>query len=202
MSQNVKNMIQGGIENGMDYIEYVTMLNALVAKGKTTGPEQSEQRIANTKLNASRIRRIDKTVSIAGDQLKVFQNISEKQVWLVLLESWCSDGAQAIPVFNKVAKSTPNIDLKIIMRDENPKLMDRFLTNGTRSIPKLLVSNEEGDLLHIWGPRPEPAVKMVEAYKEQNGKVDEKFKKELQIWYNKDGGKTIVDELIRMVSPL
>ena len=202
MSQNVKNMIQGGIENGMDYIEYVTMLNVLVAKGKTTGSEQSEQRIAHTKLNASRIRRIDKTVSIAEDQLKVFQNISEKQVWLVLLESWCSDGAQAIPVFNKLAKSTPNIELKIIMRDENPKLMDRFLTNGTRSIPKLLVSNEEGDLLHIWGPRPEVAAKMVEAYKEQYGKVDEKFKRELQIWYNKDGGKTIVDELIRMVSPL
>ncbi|MBO0340267.1 thioredoxin family protein [Flagellimonas profundi] len=202
MSQNVKNMIQGGIENGMDYIEYVTMLNVLVAKGKTTGSEQSEQRIANTKLNASRIRRIDKKVSIAEDQLKVFQNISEKQVWLVLLESWCSDGAQAIPVFNKLAKSTPNIELKIIMRDENPKLMDRFLTNGTRSIPKLLVSNEEGDLLHIWGPRPEVAAKMVEAYKEQYGKVDEKFKRELQIWYNKDGGKTIVDELIRMVSPL
>ncbi|MGN7515911.1 MAG: thioredoxin family protein [Allomuricauda sp.] len=202
MSQNVKNMIQGGIENGMDYIEYVTVLNDLVAKGKTTGTEQSEQRIANTKLNASRIRRIDKKVSIAEDQLKVFQNISEKQVWLVLLESWCSDGAQAIPVFNKVAKSTPNIELKIIMRDENPKLMDCFLTNGTHSIPKLLVSNEEGDLLHIWGPRPEVAAKMVEAYKEQNGKVDEKFKKELQIWYNKDGGKTIVDELIKMVSPL
>ena len=143
-------MIQGGIENGMDYIEYVTVLNELVSKGKTTGSEQSEQRIAHTKLNASRIRRIDKTVSIAEDQLKVFQNISEKQVWLVLLESWCSDGAQAIPVFNKVAKSTPKIELKIIMRDENPKLMDRFLTNGTRSIHKLLVSNEEGDLLHIW----------------------------------------------------
>ncbi|WP_421801246.1 thioredoxin family protein [Flagellimonas sp.] len=202
MSQNVKNMIQGGIENGMDYIEYVTVLNELVSKGKTTGSEQSEQRIAHTKLNASRIRRIDKTVSIAEDQLKVFQNISEKQVWLVLLESWCSDGAQAIPVFNKVAKSTPKIELKIIMRDENPKLMDRFLTNGTRSIPKLLVSNEEGDLLHIWGPRPEVAAKMVEAYKEQYGKVDEKFKRELQIWYNKDGGKSIVDELIRMVSPL
>jgi len=195
-------MIQGGIENGMDYIEYVTVLNELVSKGKTTGSEQSEQRIAHTKLNASRIRRIDKTVSIAEDQLKVFQNISEKQVWLVLLESWCSDGAQAIPVFNKVAKSTPKIELKIIMRDENPKLMDRFLTNGTRSIPKLLVSNEEGDLLHIWGPRPEVAAKMVEAYKEQYGKVDEKFKRELQIWYNKDGGKSIVDELIRMVSPL
>ncbi|RPG30124.1 MAG: thioredoxin family protein [Muricauda sp. TMED12] len=202
MSQNVKNMIQGGIENGMDYIEYVTVLNELVSKGKTTGSEQSEQRIAHTKLNASRIRRIDKTVSIAEDQLKVFQNISEKQVWLVLLESWCSDGAQAIPVFNKVAKSTPKIELKIIMRDENPKLMDRFLTNGTRSIPKLLVSNEEGDLLHIWGPRPEVAAKMVEAYKEQYGKVDEKFKRELQIWYNKDGGKSIVDELIRMLSPL
>lgn len=202
MSQNVKNMIQGGIENGMDYIEYVTVLNELVSKGKTTGSEQSEQRIAHTKLNASRIRRIDKTVSIAEDQLKVFQNISEKQVWLVLLESWCSDGAQAIPVFNKVAKSTPNIELKIIMRDENPKLMDRFLTNGTRSIPKLLISNEEGDLLHIWGPRPEVAAKMVEAYKEQYGKVDEKFKRELQIWYNKYGGKSIVDELIRMVSPL
>ena len=202
MSQNVKNMIQGGIENGMDYIEYVTVLNELVSKGKTTGSEQSEQRIAHTKLNASRIRRIDKTVSIAEDQLKVFQNISEKQVWLVLLESWCSDGAQAIPVFNKVAKSTPKIELKIIMRDENPKLMDRFLTNGTRSIPKLLVSNEECDLLHIWGPGPEVASKMVEAYKEQYGKVDEKFKRELQIWYNKDGGKSIVDELIRMVSPL
>ncbi len=201
MSQHVHKMIQDGIRGGMDYAQYISMMNDLVTRGQTTGTDQSEERIANTKLNAHRIRRIEKTTTIPEEMLRVFHKLPEKQVWLVLLESWCSDGAQAIPILYKIASAAPKIDLRLILRDEKPQLMDCFLTNGTRSIPKLIITNEEGMIMYEWGPRPKTASKMVAEYKEQHGKVDGRLKKELQMWYNRDGGKTMVDELIEIVKP-
>jgi hypothetical protein len=199
MTEHVHKMIQDGISRGMDYTGFISMVNGLVAKGETTGSVQSQERIANTKLNAHRLRRIEKTITIPDERLDVFRNLPEKQVWLVLLESWCSDGAQAIPLLHKIAEASPKVELRLVLRDENPRLMDCFLTNGTRSIPKLIITNGAGTVLHEWGPRPKTASKMVAEYKERNGKVDDSLKKELQIWYNKDRGNTMLDELIEMV---
>ena len=39
-------------------------------------------------------------------------------------------------------ESGENIELKIVLRDENEELMNEFLTNGSRSIPKLIVLDE------------------------------------------------------------
>lgn len=201
MTKQVHHLVQDGIRKGMDYTGYISMMNDLVAKGKATGTEQSEERIANTKLNAHRLRRIEKTITIPDERLDVFHKLPEKQVWLVLLESWCSDGAQAIPLLHKIAKASSKIELRLVLRDENPRLMDCFLTNGTRSIPKLIVTNSAGTVIQEWGPRPKTASKMVAEYKEQNGKVDDNLKKELQMWYHRDRGNTMLEELIEMVHP-
>ncbi|MCH7784794.1 MAG: thioredoxin family protein [Bacteroidetes bacterium] len=39
----------------------------------------------------------------------------------------------------KIAEAVPGINLKTILRDENTALMNAFLTNGTQSIPKLII---------------------------------------------------------------
>jgi len=193
------NFIETGISEGISYQEYINLINSLVAEEKTTGTEQSAQRIGFTKLNASRMRRLDKTVKIPYNVLSLLQKINEKQTWLVLLESWCADGAQTIPVLNKLAEIASNIDLKIVLRDEHPELMDNFLTNGTRSIPKLIILNANYDVITSWGPRSTVASQMVAAYKKEHGKIDDSFKEDLQVWYNKDKGVTIINELIEII---
>jgi hypothetical protein len=48
--------------------------------------------------------------------------------------------------------------MKIVLR-ENEELMNLFLTNKAKSIPKLIVINKEGGALAHWGPRPkEPLI--------------------------------------------
>jgi hypothetical protein len=42
-----------------------------------------------------------------------------------------------------VAESDGKIDMKIVLRDENEELMNLFLTNKAKSIPKLIVINKE-----------------------------------------------------------
>ncbi|WP_108807979.1 thioredoxin family protein [Aquimarina spinulae] len=192
-------LIKGSIAKGISYTAYVELMNRLVAEENTTGAEQTQQRIDFTKLNASRMRRLDKTLVIPEQSKQVFRDMKEKQIWFILIESWCADGAQTIPVLNKIAEASPAIDLKILLRDDNPEFMDLFLTNGTRSIPKLVIVDNNGNVLNTWGPRSQVATNMVLAYKKENGKIDDTFKKSLQVWYNKNKGEAIINDLVNIV---
>lgn len=192
-------IIETGISEGISYGEYIELVNRLVIEGSTTGAEATKQRIDLTKLNASRMRRLDKTLVIPRQAVQIFERMQEKQTWLVLSESWCADAAQTIPVLNKIAQEMPAIDLKILFRDDNLGLMDHFLTKGTRSIPKLVIIDNEGTVLHTWGPRSKVATSLVDAYRSQNSVIDDDFKKSLQIWYNKDKGEAIIKDVVKLI---
>jgi thiol-disulfide isomerase/thioredoxin len=189
---------ESGTLKGISYREYIDLINNLVVLERTTGDEQSAERIGFTKLNASRMRRLDKTIILSNSALTAIKEIAKKQTWLVLLESWCADAAQTLPILNKIAEANPLIKLEIIFRDNNNELMDLVLTNGTRSIPKVLLIDESGNLITTWGPRSKVAAQMVADYKKEHGKIDDFFKESLQVWYNKDKGKAIIDEFIEL----
>ncbi|UGU14634.1 thioredoxin family protein [Sinomicrobium kalidii] len=191
-------IIEDSIQKSLSYKAYTELVKQLASGRKTTGPEQTEVHINFTKLNASRMRRLDKTLVIPEKAMRSFKNIDKKQTWLVIMESWCADGAQTIPVLNKICEVVPGLDLRIVMRDENPELMDLFLTDGTRSIPKLIILDNELNVAHTWGPRSRTAANMVAAYKSQNGKIDDAFKEFLQVWYNKDKGTAIIEDLVEL----
>jgi hypothetical protein len=103
-------------------------------------------------------------------------------------------------LLSKMANENENVDLKLVLRDENLELMDEFLTNGGRSIPKLIALDEEKNVLFTWGPRPSVATKMIADYKEANGVVDAKVKEDLQRWYNKDKGVNVQEDIISLLS--
>ena len=105
---------------------------------------------------------------------------------------------QNLPILNKIASDTANIDLKIVLRDENLDLMDLFLTHGGRSIPKLITLDKDNNVLDFWGPRPTIAAKMVADYKEKNGALDPQFKQDLQVWYNKGKGKSVQKDFVNL----
>ena len=153
-------------------------------------------------LNDRRMKRLDKTIKISEETIQEFQKVKQPQTWLVLTEGWCGDAAQNLPILDKIASDTANIDLKIVLRDENLDLMDLFLTNGGRSIPKLIALDKDNNVLDFWGPRPTIATKMVADYKEKNGALDPQFKQDLQVWYNKDKGKSVQADFVNLVAKL
>lgn len=191
--------INESILKSITYPAYSTLINLFAEAGKTSGTEQTEERIAYTKLNASRMRRLAKNIRLTDAQSEPLKSLAAKQIWLVIVETWCGDVAQIMPVLNLVAKTSEIIELKIVFRDENKELMDHFLTNGTRSIPKLIVLNAKLEVVNTWGPRPQTATKMLTDYKGEHGKLDAEFRTKLQRWYNDDKGNEIIEELTRIV---
>ena len=196
----MKTLLENSVKKAMDYSEYNLLFQQLVEESRTTG-EQSQDKIDYTKLNFSRRKRLDKTAKISEESIEVFKNISKKQTWLVISEPWCGDAAQTLPYLNKIAQLSKNIDLKTVLRDENPELMNAFLTNGSRAIPVVIMLDEDFNVLQTWGPRSKAATKLVSDYKEHHGKIDDAFKEMLQVWYSNDKGVSIVNDISALVAP-
>ncbi|MGY3792138.1 thioredoxin family protein [Aquimarina sp. 433] len=199
-TMTIHNLIEKGIDNSYSYQEYRSLVSDLLAEGKSTGHEQSDALTNYSMLNDRRMKRLDKTLKI-DDQVKdAFTNAKTDITWLVLTEGWCGDAAQSLPVINKLAEMNDGIKLRIISRDDNDELMNNFLTNGGKSIPKLIAYNKETkEVVDSWGPRPSVATKMVNDYKELHGSLDPEFKQDLQVWYNKDKGNNIAEDLVKLL---
>jgi hypothetical protein len=198
----MKEIIENSLKNTISYTDYRALVGNLLAEGKSTGSEQSEDLTNYSLLNDRRMKRLDKTINISEETIQEFQKVSEPQTWLVITEGWCGDAAQNLPVLNKIATAAKHINLKVVLRDENLALMDLFLTNGGRSIPKLIALDKYNNVIDSWGPRPTVATKMVADYKEKNGALDPEFKQDLQVWYNKDKGQSVQEDFVSLATKL
>lgn len=196
----MKEIIEESLQKAISYQEYRDLVANLVAEGKSTGKEQSESLLNYSLLNDKRMKRLDKTIKLSEETAAKVKRFSEEQTWLVLTESWCGDAAQTMPVINKIASENSNINLKVVLRDENEALMNEFLTNGGKSIPKLIALNSKNEVVNSWGPRPTFATKMVADYKEKHGSLDASFKQNLQVWYNKDKGQNTQEDLLTLIN--
>lgn len=197
---DLANVIEESLKKSISYQDYRTLLSRLVEENATTGTNQSEALINYTALNDRRMKRWDKTVKISEADKITIKNATVNQTWIVLTESWCGDAAHVIPVINKVAELNTGINLQLVMRDENEQLMDLFLTNGGKSIPKLIqFDNTTKTVLNSYGPRPTEATKLVNDFKKKNGTLTAEFKEDLQRWYNKDKGQNVIKDLIELI---
>ncbi|KAB1157195.1 thioredoxin family protein [Tenacibaculum aiptasiae] len=195
----MKEIIESSLQKAISYPEYRTLVKELLEQGKSTGLTQSDALLNYSLLNDKRMKRLDKTIKISEETIAKVKDVKEPQTWLVLTEGWCGDAAQNLPVINKIAEENPNIQLKLVLRDENLELMDKFLTNGGRSIPKLIALDKENEVVNTWGPRPSIATKMVADYKTEHGSLDADFKKDLQVWYNKNKGNNVQEDILSLL---
>ncbi len=192
-------LIKNSLNKTISYSVYRHLIKDLISAAKSTGLDQSEEHLAFSILNDKRMDRLDKTLKISEETQNSLDNLNKGFTFLVIAEGWCGDAAQILPIINKVAEASDKIDFKIVLRDENEDLMNQYLTNGSKSIPKVLILDQDNHAIDSWGPRPSIASKMVVDYKAQNGSLDEDFKKNLQIWYNKDKGNNTQDELLSLL---
>ena len=196
---SLKETIETSLNKSMSYDEYVQLFENLVNENATTGNEKTQEQIEFTKLNERRLKRWNKTLKISDDTQNKIKRYNKKTTWLVLTESWCGDAAHIVPVINKVAELNNKINLRLVLRDENEELMNEFLTNGGKAIPKLIALDEENKMIGEFGSRPSIAAQLVEDFKKEYGKLTPEFKKELQVWYNKDKGESTLEDLIRLL---
>ncbi|WP_282071544.1 thioredoxin family protein [Polaribacter atrinae] len=194
----MKKIIEKSLQNTLSYKEYRDLVSSLLAEGKATGTQQSEDLTNYSMLNDRRMKRLDKTIKISESTIVKMQEISEPQTWLVLTEGWCGDAAQNLPVIHKIAETNSLIDLKLVLRDDHEDLMNLFLTNGGKSIPKLVALDKNNNVINTWGPRPTEATKMVADYKAKHGVIDAQFKEDLQVWYNKNKGQNVQEDFIKL----
>ena len=177
---------------------YLEQVAKLLAVGKTTGNNHSEDMLHYTRMNLKRMNRWMKKGQISPEVESVVKNIREPQKWVVLTEAWCGDAAHVLPFIAKITELNPNIRLEIKLRDENLELMDQHLTNGGRSIPKLIAFDEEGNEMFEWGPRP--AVIQDAFLQMKAADIDPAERTlELQKRYNQDKGQAIQTEIAEKI---
>lgn len=193
----------------MAYSAYRSMISEGLASGKTTGENQGEAMLEYTKMNETRMNRLDKTTKLMEEVERELQAIQQPLTWLALTEAWCGDAAQVLPVVNKMAQASEHISFKLILRDEHPDIMNAFLTNGGKSIPKIIVLDAQTrNVLGSWGPRPAEVQQMVMETKEELANMADKAAKQqryqelvtkAQKWYARDKTRRIQQEFLQAV---
>ncbi len=184
------------LSNSLSYQAYRNIINALLSEGRTTGNNQEGAMIENTRLNVARMNRIDKT-TVINDEIKGL--VKNKQHWVLIAEGWCGDAANSVPVIAMMSKLSDNVELHIIIRDENPDVMNEYLTNGAKSIPILIVLDEKYNELFVWGPRPSALQKEVIEFKKRKSFDIEELKRNVQMWYLNDKTSSTQKEIIELL---
>ena len=182
------------IEKSMTFAEYIQLIDDLLVEGKTTGENQSEAMFNYGKLNRQRMKRLGNTIKLNESLKEKARSIKEKMIWLIITEGWCGDAAQNIPVIEKIAAENANIETRYVLRDENLELMDAYLTNNARSIPKLICLDAETlEEIGTWGPRAQAAMDYFYQMREQ-GIEKPQMMENLQRWYLQDDEQSIQKE--------
>lgn len=187
------------VSKSISYDGYLLLMENLVSQGKTTGDQENTEHINYTKLNLARMHRLNKTVTLTESLKTILQNIKSKFIFLVITESWCGDAAQNLPVLHAIECACENIEIKLVLRDENLELIDQYLTNGGRAIPKLICL-EKSSLkeLFTWGPRPKELLKITSAFNTNNVPLAERGEI-IQRWYNQNKGVDLQNELETLI---
>ncbi|MEN7548195.1 thioredoxin family protein [Rapidithrix thailandica] len=188
------------LDNAYSYPAYMEMLKKLLAEGKTTGNNHSDEYVFYAEMNMQRMERIDKSITLSEETTQALQQIQTPVYWVVLTEGWCGDAAQNLPILHKMSLVNPKIQLKLILRDEHLDIMDAYLTNGGRSIPKLICLKADNlQETGTWGPRPAPLQEMMAEFKKQANGDQKELIISMQKWYAKDKALTLQKEFIQLL---
>lgn len=113
---------------------------------------------------------------------------------LVIAEDWCGDASNTVPIIAKLGEMAPGLQLRVIPRDENPELMDQYLTNGSRSIPIVIALSDDFKEIGHWGPRPTQLQTWVMANRGTTPKAE--LYPQVRKWYARDRGETTIREVL------
>jgi len=185
------------------YASYRQLIDEALAKGQTTGPQQSPALTEYTALNVQRMSRLDKTTKLLPELAATAAGLRGHYIGLIITEGWCGDAAQIVPVLEAVAQaSAGHLRTAYLLRDDNLDVADMYLTNGSRSIPKLVVLRADTltEVTH-WGPRPAEAQALLLKLKAE-GMAHDDYIREIHTWYAHDRTQATQHELLALLQGL
>ena len=187
-------------KHSMSYSDYLSLIDNLLLQGKTTGEDQSLAHVEKAPLNRQRIKRLDKTAIISEELKSLVEQLPIPISFLILTEGWCGDASQIIPYIHKmVDESKGKLKDFYLLRDENLDLMNQFLTDGSKAIPKLIAFHSEtGDFLFSWGPRPEKIQSWYMNLKKDLSLSKEELSLQLHQYYTNDKGQKLQNDFIEL----
>lgn len=179
----------------MDFQQYQNLFQEILSDPNPAAPYDNIDYLDYAKLNWTRQQRWLKTGVLDPSLSKAIADIDKAQEWIVITEPWCGDASHTVPFIHMLTELNSLITASYQLRDTEPFLIDQYLTNGGKAIPKLIIRDEAGADLVNWGPRP--AACQVIYSKLTAEKADfETIKTELQKWYNQDKGVSFQRELL------
>lgn len=190
------------LAQAMSYDAYMALTELLVKEGRTSGPNQAEAYVYYTKLNLQRMKRLNKTVEVPTALTELLQQKASTWTWVIITEPWCGDAAQCVPVLEKIAQTDSKIKTAYLLRDEHPEVMDVYLTNGGRAIPKLICIDQDGKEVFTWGPRPAVIQEVMNRLKAEGVTEISKIVEEIQKAYNADHQAGVYEEMEAVLAAL
>ncbi len=184
---------------GLTFDAYLTVMEQQAEQDPTGLDEEQADRVAFTKLNLQRSRRIMRTHKVGEALRGKINKLIVPQLWMVLTEPWCGDSAQCLPYIALMASLHEGIDLRILLRDQNLDIMDQYLTNGSRGIPCLVIFDADGEELYQWGPRPAETQEIFLQAKAE-GLEKPQLLERMHLWYGRNRGAAIEAEFLTLLA--
>jgi hypothetical protein len=181
----------------MDFINYLNLFDEILTAEHPVAPYDNSAYFNYAELNQKRQERWYNKGELTNDAKETLSRLNQNLNWILITEPWCGDAAHSSPFLSKLAEASEKIKLQIQLRDTNSEI-NNYLTHGGKSIPLLIVRDENGKDIFRWGPRPEGAQK-IQLKNKESDKSDEEKRVELQKWYNTDKGVSIQREIILLL---
>jgi hypothetical protein len=154
--------------------------------------------VAGARTNADLWRSIYRRAQAPEEMVARAAELPVRRHLLVLLEDWCGDAVNTVPALARLAEAAPQLDLRVLSRDQNPDLMDAHLTGTSRSIPVVIVLDESYAELGWWGPRPAELQAWVASSEAQRLSKEARYR-EVRRWYARDRGRTTLGEILDLL---
>ncbi|MEW5930031.1 MAG: thioredoxin family protein [Gemmatimonadota bacterium] len=154
--------------------------------------------VAGAQANADLWRSIYRRAMAPEEMVARAAELPAPRHLLVLLEDWCGDAVNTIPALARLAEAAPQLDLRVLPRDQNPDLMDAHLTGTSRSIPVVIALDEAYAELGWWGPRPSELQAWVASPEAQRLPKEDRYR-EVRRWYARDRGRTTLSEVLDLL---
>lgn len=182
---------------GLTYDEYGNTISDILLKPPAGEAEEKMQ--YHIRINADMMRHFDRAY-VLSREIRSVMAAADPMYWIVLTEPWCGDAAYLLPLLAAIEKSYPEkVFLRMFARDSYPELMDAHLTNGARSIPKLVCLDEMLSEKGTWGPRPARLHELVNDWKQAGVPIREIISK-VNEWYLKDETRSMQSELSGLIA--
>lgn len=182
-------------DQGISFEEYIR-----IGKERLENPS-SQQETEYKQYYELGLQRMDRTLKKYVPDEEQLKELAAKNFdgkILIISESWCGDASATVPALVKFFEG--HNEVRIFLRDSDKSLISQYLTNGTESIPKVLILDKDFNVKNSWGPRPKYGYELLMKHKaDPEAYPKDNFYNDLQLYYAKNRGKDAVQEILELL---